>query len=95
VVRHSFAVLPFALALPAGWAWVAVVIATQSLVELFGMLFCRWWLSGRLFPWRPLRFRELPGTASTVIAAFAQPDRMLLAKSIPCRSRFHARARGR
>lgn len=47
--RNSFVVLPFALALPAGWESVAVVIVTQSLVELFGMLFYLRWVPGRLF----------------------------------------------
>lgn len=47
--RNSFVVLPFALALPAGWEPAAVVIVTQSLVELFGMMFYLWWLPGRLF----------------------------------------------
>lgn len=47
--RNSFLVLPFALALPAGWETVAVVIVLQSLVELFGMLFYLWWIPRRLF----------------------------------------------
>ena len=36
--RNSFVVLPLALALPAGWEVVALVIVLQSLVELLGML---------------------------------------------------------
>jgi ACR3 family arsenite efflux pump ArsB len=36
--RNSFVVLPFALALPAGWEASALVIVLQSLVELLGML---------------------------------------------------------
>ncbi len=47
--RNSFVVLPFALALPAGWELAAVVIVVQSLVELFGMLFFLWWIPRRLF----------------------------------------------
>lgn len=47
--RNSFVVLPLALSLPAGWGVVAVVIVTQSLVELFGMLFYLWWVPRRLF----------------------------------------------
>jgi len=47
--RNSFVVLPFALALPAGWEVAAVVIVVQSLVELFGMVFYLWWLPRRLF----------------------------------------------
>ncbi len=47
--RNSFVVLPFALALPAGWETTVVVIVFQSLVELFGMTFYIWWLPRRLF----------------------------------------------
>lgn len=47
--RNSFVVLPFALALPAGWETTVVVIVFQSLVELSGMLFYLWWLPNRLF----------------------------------------------
>lgn len=47
--RNSFVVLPFALALPAGWETTAVVIVFQSLVELFGMVLYLSWLP-RLFP---------------------------------------------
>lgn len=47
--RNSFVVLPFALALPAGWEVATVVIVTQSLVELFGMVFFLWWIPRRLF----------------------------------------------
>lgn len=47
--RNSFVVLPFALALPAGWEVAAVVIVAQSLVELFGMVFYLWWVPRRLF----------------------------------------------
>lgn len=48
--RNSFIVLPFALALPAGWESTAVVIVGQSLVELFGMVLCLWLLPHDLFP---------------------------------------------
>lgn len=48
--RNSFVVLPFALALPAGWETTVVVIVFQSLVELFGMLLYLWWLPRVLFP---------------------------------------------
>lgn len=47
--RNSFVVLPFALALPAGWEMTAVIIVFQSLVELFGMVFYLWWLPDRVF----------------------------------------------
>lgn len=47
--RNSFVVLPFALALPAGWEATAVIIVFQSLVELLGMVFYLWWLPNRLF----------------------------------------------
>ena len=40
--RNSFVVLPFALALPAGWEVAAVVIVLQSLVELAGVLVLLW-----------------------------------------------------
>jgi arsenite transporter len=41
--RNSIVVLPFALALPASWGLVPVVIVFQSLVELFGMIaYLRW-----------------------------------------------------
>lgn len=36
--RNSFVVLPFVIALPAGWKPAAAVIVAQSLVELFGMM---------------------------------------------------------
>lgn len=42
--RNSFIVLPFALALPAGWEGTAVVIVRQYLVELFGLVLCLWLL---------------------------------------------------
>ncbi len=42
--RNSLVVLPFALALPAGWDAAAVVIVLQSLVELFGMIGYLWWV---------------------------------------------------
>lgn len=47
--RNSFVVLPFALALPAGWETAAIIIVFQSLVELSGMVFYLWWLPDRLF----------------------------------------------
>lgn len=47
--RNSFVVLPFALALPAGWETTVVVIVFQSLVELFGMVVYLWWLPRHLF----------------------------------------------
>lgn len=47
--RNSFLVLPFALALPAGWEVAVVVIVIQSLVELFGMVIFLWWVPERLF----------------------------------------------
>lgn len=50
--RNSFVVLPFALALPAGWETTVVVIVFQSLVELFGMVFYLWWLPRHLFKQR-------------------------------------------
>lgn len=48
--RNSFVVLPFALALPAGWDTAAVVIVLQSLVELFGMIGYLWWVPRWLAP---------------------------------------------
>lgn len=50
--RNSFVVLPFALALPEGWALAVVVIVLQTLVELLGMVFYLWWMP-RLFPAAP------------------------------------------
>lgn len=47
--RNSFVVLPFALALPAGWETTVVVVVFQSLIELFGMVFYLWWLPRHLF----------------------------------------------
>lgn len=47
--RNSFIVLPFVLTLPAGWEMAAVVIAMQSLVELFGMIFSLWFMPNLLF----------------------------------------------
>lgn len=47
--RNSFVVLPFALALPAGWETTVVVVVFQSLVELFGMVVYLWWLPRHLF----------------------------------------------
>ncbi|MBD8505466.1 arsenic resistance protein [Hoyosella sp. G463] len=54
--RNSFVVLPVALALPGGEI-VAVVIVTQSLVELLGMVFYLWWVPRVLFAGRPERAR--------------------------------------
>lgn len=48
--RNSFIVLPFALALPAGWETAAIVVVMQSLVELLGMIFCVWFIPRVLFP---------------------------------------------
>ncbi len=48
--RNSFVVLPFALALPAGWDIAVVVIVFQSLIELFGMVGFLWWVPRRLLP---------------------------------------------
>ncbi|MEX0959978.1 MAG: arsenic resistance protein [Burkholderiales bacterium] len=48
--RNSFVVLPLALALPAGWEAVAVVIVVQTLVELLGMLLYLIWVPRRLLP---------------------------------------------
>ncbi|PRZ14216.1 bile acid:sodium symporter [Nesterenkonia sandarakina] len=48
--RNSFIVLPLALALPAGWETVAIVVVMQSLVELLGMIFCLWFVPRVLFP---------------------------------------------
>ncbi len=46
--RNSFVVLPFALALPAGWEIAPVVIVFQSLIELFAMLAMMWLVPHRL-----------------------------------------------
>lgn len=51
--RNSFVVLPVALSLPAGWELVAVVIVTQSLVELFGMVLYLWVVPRYVFPATP------------------------------------------
>lgn len=48
--RNSFVVLPFALALPAGWEATSIVIVFQSLVELFGMLLFLWVVPRLLLP---------------------------------------------
>lgn len=48
--RNSFAVLPFALALPAAWEMTAIVIVFQSLIELFGMLVFLWLVPRKLLP---------------------------------------------
>lgn len=50
--RNSFVVLPFALALPAGWQATAIVIVFQSMVELFGMLLFFWMVPRVLLPGR-------------------------------------------
>jgi ACR3 family arsenite transporter len=50
--RNSFVVLPFALALPEGWALAVVVIVLQTLVELVGMVIYLRWVP-RLFPPTP------------------------------------------
>ncbi len=50
--RNSFVVLPFALALPAGWEATAIVIIFQSIVELFGMLLFLWMVPRVLLPGR-------------------------------------------
>ncbi|SFC12617.1 Arsenite efflux pump ArsB, ACR3 family [Marinospirillum celere] len=42
--RNSFVVLPLALALPAGWELVALVVVLQSLIELLGMIVYLWWM---------------------------------------------------
>ncbi len=61
--RNSFVVLPFALALPAGWEVAAVVIVVQSLIELFGMVGYLWWVPNHLFPSR-IPTSEKPGQCS-------------------------------
>lgn len=48
--RNSFIVLPFALALPTGWEIVPIVVVTQSLVELFGMVLYVWLVPRVVFP---------------------------------------------
>ncbi|MDO5504178.1 MAG: arsenic resistance protein [Actinomycetia bacterium] len=52
--RNSFIVLPFALALPAGWEIAAIVVVTQSLVELLGMAVAIWFVPRVLFPGKAL-----------------------------------------
>ncbi|HIY64842.1 MAG TPA: arsenic resistance protein [Candidatus Agrococcus pullicola] len=47
--RNSFLVLPFALALPAGWEASAIVVVMQSIIELLGMLFFLWFVPRVLF----------------------------------------------
>ncbi|WP_240097793.1 bile acid:sodium symporter [Thermomonas flagellata] len=48
--RNSFVVLPFTLALPAGWETAALAIVLQALVELLGMMVFVWWVPRHLFP---------------------------------------------
>lgn len=48
--RNSFIVLPFALALPAGWEAAALVVVLQSIVELLGMIALVRLVPGVLFP---------------------------------------------
>ncbi|MFN7176643.1 MAG: arsenic resistance protein [Thermaurantiacus sp.] len=48
--RNSFVVLPFALALPAAWDAAVIIIAFQSLVELFGMVGFLWLVPRKLLP---------------------------------------------
>ncbi|WP_072393921.1 bile acid:sodium symporter [Hyphomicrobium sp. CS1GBMeth3] len=48
--RNSFVVLPFALALPAGWEATAIVVVFQSMLELFGMLLFLWLVPRLLLP---------------------------------------------
>jgi arsenite transporter len=57
--RNSFVVLPFALALPAGWETTVLVIVFQLLVELLGMVFYLWWLPRWLFPSDPTTARRV------------------------------------
>ncbi len=40
VTRNSLVVLPLALALPVGFEAAAVVVVTQTLVEVIGMVVC-------------------------------------------------------
>ena len=47
--RNSFIVLPFALALPAGWEVAAIVVVMQSIAELFAMIFYLWFVPRVLF----------------------------------------------
>ncbi len=53
--RNSFVVLPLALSLPAGWETTALVVVTQSLVELFGMVAYLSAVPARVFPDGPER----------------------------------------
>lgn len=48
--RNSFVVLPLAIALPVGWEVTVVVIVTQSLVELLGMIAYLWLVPRVVFP---------------------------------------------
>src|SRR5690606_32811238 len=48
--RNSFVVLPLALSLPAGWEMTPLVIVTQSMVELFGMMVYMWVVPEWVFP---------------------------------------------
>ncbi|GAA2073793.1 arsenic resistance protein [Aeromicrobium halocynthiae] len=51
--RNSFIVLPLALALPAGWEIVPIVVVTQSLVELLAMIVYVWLVPQVVFADRP------------------------------------------
>lgn len=48
--RNSFIILPWVLALPAGWEMAAVVVVMQSLVELLGMIVYLWLIPRKVFP---------------------------------------------
>ncbi|MGJ9405306.1 arsenic resistance protein [Nesterenkonia aurantiaca] len=61
--RNSFIVLPFALALPAGWETAAIVVVMQSLIELLGMIFCVWFIPRVLFPDAGRQARKTVGGA--------------------------------
>lgn len=47
--RNSFVVPPLVLALPVSYEVATVVVAFQSLVELFGMAIYLWWVPKHLF----------------------------------------------
>lgn len=52
--RNSFVMLPIALALPAAWQGVVIIIVFQSLVELFGMVAYLRWIPTHLVTQEPI-----------------------------------------
>lgn len=64
--RNSFVVLPVALALPAGWEIVSVVVVLQSLVELLSMIVYVRFVPRVLFPETEPRRSAIPGSTTAL-----------------------------